>query len=152
MRTFHVPKAAVTALVAIASFVATTASYALGPSDPQDKTYQCAVAGQTWGCGDGKPSQAVRIEERLQPGPRAAYAIHTGVPKAEAIAKARAGGEVPIRQVVRITTRQLSPAEQWDRVNGRYVSPWEKVEVLSSAPDTGPGPVAQGDKPATVKR
>jgi hypothetical protein len=96
-----------------------------------DAKYRCAVLGDTRQCEHAPDLPPVRVEKRLELGPRALYLKHLGAGTHEAIAQARLLGEEPSCRVVRITTRQLSSAEKLDRVNGRNSISAEAVETLS---------------------
>ena len=96
-----------------------------------DAKYRCAVLGDTSQCERAPDLPPVRVEKRLELGPRALYLKHLGASTHEAIAHARLLGEAPSCRVVRITTRQLSSAEKLDRLNGRNSISAEAVETLS---------------------
>jgi hypothetical protein len=96
-----------------------------------DAKYRCAVLGDTSQCEHAPDLPPVRVEKRLELGPRALYLKHLGAGTHEAIAQARLLGEAPSCRVVRITTRQLSSAEKLDRHNGRNSISAEAVETLS---------------------
>ncbi|HSI47387.1 MAG TPA: hypothetical protein VLA61_03915 [Ideonella sp.] len=132
--------------------LAAASSFAAGSTGSPEQVYQRVVGGQSAGFGNTAPatSSNVRVEEQLVPGPRAAYAIHTGVAKDVAIAQARAVGEFPTRQVVKITSRQLTPAEKWERRNSGVSTSFEKVEVISSEQDRGPAGLATGSKASAI--
>lgn len=93
--------------------------------------YRCGVLGDTSQCTPVPKQPSPREEERVILGPYARYLIHLGTDPAKAVQQARAIGEAPTLQRVRITTRALTSAEKYDRVNGRYVEPETRVEVLS---------------------
>jgi len=154
MFTLHTSSSSTAKTLALGALLslAAASSFAAGSSASPEQIYQRAVGGQTSGFSDtasAAPSN-VRVEEHLVPGPRAAYAIHTGVAKDVAIAQARAAGEYPTRQVLKITSRQLTPAEKWERRNSGVATSFEKVEVISSTQDRGPAAVATGSKASAI--
>jgi len=153
MFTFHTSSSKTAKTLALGALLslAAASSFAAGLSASPEQIYQRAVGGQT-AFSDTAPaaSSNVRVEEHLVPGPRAAYAIHTGVAKDVAIAQARADGEYPTRQVLKITSRQLTPAEKWESRNNGVASSFEKVEVISSTQERGPASVATGSKASAI--
>jgi hypothetical protein len=128
----HLPRKSKFALHVALLFVASAAQ----AQSHVDSKYRCAVLGDTSLCERAPDLPAVRVESRLELGPRALYLKHLGASTHAAIAQARLLGEVPSCRVVRITTRQLSSAEKLDRVNGRGVGSASVVETLSLNPAT----------------
>jgi hypothetical protein len=106
----------------------------LGEDQALIAKYRCAVLGDTAQCVFNAEKVSPRLEERVVLGPRAKYLVYLGVDPVKAVADARRSGEVPVRETVRITTRTLSSAETYDRVNGRTVAPAQFTEVLSAMP------------------
>jgi hypothetical protein len=100
-------------------------------NDASYKLYRCTVLGDSSACAAAPRSPAVRVEERLVPGPYARYLIYLGHSQSDALASAGRIGEFPVRRVVRITERQLTDLEKYERYLGRDVAPATTEETLS---------------------
>jgi hypothetical protein len=78
------------------------------------------------------------VERQTIAGPYARYLMYLGQDPALAIEAARAIGEVPALRTVRITTRQLTALEAYERYQGRLATPSVNAEILAEVPIEGP--------------
>jgi hypothetical protein len=96
--------------------------------------YRCTVLGDSRACPPPSATPADRVEVQTVVGPYALYLMHLGQNEDSAIKAARASGEVPIQRTVRVTTRQLSARESYERYLGRTTAPVESYQILAEAP------------------
>lgn len=96
--------------------------------------YRCTVLGDSRACPPPPETPADRIEVQTVVGPYALYLMHLGQNKDSAIEAARASGEVPILRTVRVTTRQLSAEESYERHLGLTTAPVKSYQILAEAP------------------
>jgi hypothetical protein len=109
-------------LFPLACIVIATPALAQNAYETHTARYRCVVLGDTPSCERTVPATLTRIEERLEPGPRARYLMFLGADKAQAIEMARTSGEDPTRSVVRITRRSFSSREAYDQSWARRTS------------------------------
>jgi len=111
--------------------------FAQSSADKHLQAYRCAVLGDTSACLPAAELPAVRVEQRLELGPLAKYYVYQGMDREAAIERARAQGEHPMHRTVRVSRRELSSEERYERAMGRSVAPYVFEETLQLTVDRG---------------
>ena len=105
-------------LLAVGLVAAHHAAMAQGTPTGSEKTDRCVVLGETAACPAPATQSSARIEERIELGSVAKYYVHLGMDREGAIERASAGGEHPVRRLVRVTTRDLTGIEKYEHLMG----------------------------------
>jgi hypothetical protein len=124
--------------VLAASTLACLPSVSMAQEQEGYRLYRCAVLGDSQACPRSQVLPAVRVESLTTAGPYARYLMYLGQDPSHAIEAARAIGEVPVLRTVRITTRQLTSLESYERYQGRLATPSVKSNVLAEVPIEAP--------------
>jgi len=103
-------------------------------ADPSLQKYRCTVLGDSSACVAGPKAMPDRVEVRILPGPYAAYLIHLGQSQEGAIESARHLGEKPLRRVVQVGARDLTPLQAYERYLGLFSPPRMIEQILDEAP------------------
>jgi len=104
--------------VLLAGVLMATAAQAAPGADASYQTYRRVMLGETV-AGTERQDTSNAQADKFQPGPYAQYLIHTGKNKEEAIAAARARGEVPtVREEIHAQTPR-TPFELYRRATGQ---------------------------------
>lgn len=109
-------------------------SLAQAQEDTGYRHYRCTVLGESRACPAAQPIPAERVEVLVVPGSYARHLIYLGQDPAHAIEAARSIGEVPTRRTVKVTTRQLTSFERYERHQGRLNLPDEERKILAEVP------------------
>lgn len=92
--------------------------------------YRC-YQGDTSQCNNAAPEADVRVEKRLVLGPYALYLTHLGESQEDAALKAQAFGERAVERTVRVTKRELSSSQKYQRVTAGLPTSDYNDETLS---------------------
>lgn len=98
--------------------------------DASYNTYRCEQ-GDSSACRKAGPEADVRVEKRLVLGPYALYLAQRGESREDAAAIAQAIGEQAVERTVRITKRELTQAEKYERVTSGLTTSDHLEETLS---------------------
>jgi len=107
--------------------------------------YRCVVLGESQACAAPSVTPASEVKVEIVAGPYANYLMHLGQDSDTAIETARARGEVAMRRTVLVSTRQLSPTEQYERHMGRLATSATTYQILAEAPVEAPAAQACTD-------
>ena len=121
------------ALLALAG----TPVFAQSSADKHLDAYRCAVLADTSACRPAPSLPDVRVVQRLELGPLAKYYVYQGMDRDAAIERARLQGEHPVHRTVRVSRRELSSEERYERAMGRSIAPYMFEETLQLTVDRG---------------
>lgn len=135
------PMGAATFLVATAP-IASAQSFV--KTDPD--LYRCAVLGEASSCRQQPSRPCVRTQTWVELGTQAKYFRYLGASPSEAIARARALGEDPLRHTDLVTLNRLTAADAYARATSQRIVPDEirKTVSVTRAHDAHPNCTTTG--------
>ena len=108
--------------------------------DASINAYRCSRLGDTSQCRTPAPEADVRVETRIVLGPYGRYLVQRGESREAALIQAQAIGEHAIERTSRVTKRDLSQQERYQRVISGLTTSDSIEETLSEVAIDARGP------------